>query len=159
MTFRSLGAALTSVVLGVCLAGCPGQQTDNQLTQHLTIQAIQSGGGFVGFTGTSFSQGIPAGKQVHLLSAKVASSSGEFSWMTSLVGTPTLSDAPVLVQKASFAGAASPTDLDVAYTGDLRQFYPDQDVRVYWVLQFAGAQAQSYPDGVTLTFTYELEIK
>jgi hypothetical protein len=162
-SFRSPKALLTSigtvVALTTSLAACPGEQTINKVSQTLTIQQVEAGGGFTGFTGTSFSPAIPSGKKVTLLSATLTSSSGEFSWITSLVGTPTMSDAPILVEKTSFAGATSPTDLTVGYTGDLMPFYPTQDVRVYWTLQFAPTLTQSYPNGVQLTFSYELQIE
>jgi hypothetical protein len=45
-------------------------------------------------------------------------------------------------------------------TGNLLPLFPDpQDIKIYWVLQFASSPAQSYPDGVTVTFDYELQIE
>jgi len=160
-SFSRLGSGPMSValvVLATALTGCPGRTADNQVTQHMTIQPSPAGY-YVGYSGTTFSQTIPSGKQVHLLSATITSSSGEFSWASSLTGTGGDSaGAPVIVSKASFAGAQGTTDLDVVDTGDLLPLFPTQDFKVYWLIDFAGMQAQSYPNGVDLTVTYELEI-
>ncbi len=161
MTSRLLGLGLAGVTFICCLAGCPGEQTINQVSQHMDIQQVLPGGTYIGYTGTSFSESIPAGKQVHLLSATVASSSGEFSWATSLVGSASQSEgAQIIVQKQSFSGDKSPTDLDIVDTGDLLPLFgTSQDIKIYWILQFSDNPAQSYPNGVTLTFSYQLEIK
>ncbi len=160
---RSAGAAFASLLVAACavacLTGCPGEQTINHLSQTLTINPIQSGGQFIGYTRTTFSPGIPAGKHVHLLSATVTSSSGEFSWVSSMVATAEMSDAPILLEKTSFTGATSPADLDVVYTGDLVPFSSDNSITIYWTLDYAASQARSYPNGVELTFDYEAEIK
>jgi hypothetical protein len=162
MTSRFLGLGLAGVTCIACLAGCPGEQTINQISQHLDIQQVLPGGTYIGYSGTSFSQSIPAGKEVHLLSATISSSSGEFSWASSLVGSASQSEgAQVIVQKSSFEGASSPTDLDVVDTGNLVPLFQsgDTSIRVYWILQFSDSPAQSYPNGVTVTFNYEFEIK
>jgi hypothetical protein len=160
MTSRILGAGLACIPLLCCLAGCPGEQTINQVAEHVTINPVIPGGTYIGYSGTTFGQSIPSGKKVHLLSATVTSSSGEFSWANSLVGTAAQTEgAQIIVEKTSFSGATSPTDLDVVDTGDLLPLYPTQDFRIYWVLQFSDSPAQSYPDGVTLTFNYQLQIE
>lgn len=161
MTFtaRVLGVGLGLSVLVATAAGCPGIQTVNTVQQHLNIQVIP-GGSYSGYSGTSFSESIPSSKKVTLLSATLSSDSGEFSWAKSLVGTAGDSESsPVLLEKTSFAGATSPTDLDVAYTGDLLPLYPTQDFRVYWAIQFASDPAQSYPNGVnaTVSLTFQIE--
>jgi hypothetical protein len=119
------------------------------------------GGTYIGYSGTSFSQSIPAGKEVHLLSATISSSTGEFSWASSLVGSASQSEgAQVIVQKSSFEGASGTTDLDVVDTGNLVPLFQDgSSIRVYWILQFSDSPAQSYPNGVTVTFDYQFEIK
>jgi hypothetical protein len=161
MTSRFLGVGLGLATLIACLGGCPGEQTINTITEHLDINPVIPGGTFIGYSGTSFSQGIPAGKQVHLLSATISSSSGEFSWADSLVGTAGMTEgSQIILQKTSFSGAKNPTDLDVVDTSNLVPLMSSsQDVRIYWDLQFADSPAQSYPNGVTVTFTYQLEIK
>jgi hypothetical protein len=161
MTSRLLGIGLACFGSIACLAGCPGQQTLNKVSEHLTISDVIPGGTFIGYSGTSFSQAIPSNKKVTLLSATITSSSGEFSWAQSLVGTASQTEgSPIILQKASFSGASSPTDMDVVDTGNLLPLFPDpQDIRIYWVLQFASSPAQSYPDGVTVTFDYELQIE
>jgi len=76
MTSRIFGIGLALVCLLCCLPGCPGEQTINHYSEHLTIDPVIPGGTFLGFTDTSFSQAIPAGKKVTLLSATMTSSSG-----------------------------------------------------------------------------------
>jgi hypothetical protein len=135
--------ALVIAILAGALLGCPGRTTTNQVSQHVTV-----------------SQTIPTNKTVHLLSATVTSSTGEFTWATSLTGTAgDGADAPVVVSKTSFAGAAGTTDLDVVDTGDLLPLFPTQDFKVYWLIDFAGTLTQSYPNGIDLTVTYELDIE
>jgi hypothetical protein len=146
-------------ILAGTLLGCPGRTTTNQVSQSVTVQPLPSGY-FAGFSGTTFSQTIPSNKQVHLLSATITSSSGEFTWASSLTGTAGDGpDAPVVVSKTSFAGAGATTDLDVVDTGDLLPLFPTQDFKVYWLIDFAGTLTQSYPNGIDLTVTYELDIE
>lgn len=152
-------SALALPVLAAALLGCPGRTTTNQVTQTLNVQPL-AGGYYVGYSGTTFSQTIPSGKQVHLLSATLASSTGEFSWASSLTGTAgDAAGAPVILSETSFAGAQGPVDLDVVDTGDLLPLFPSQDFKVYWLIDFTDTLAQSYPNGVQLTFTYELDIE
>jgi hypothetical protein len=161
MRSHFLGTAVGLGVLLSCLAGCPGEQTINHLTEHLTLSELPVGGTFTGYTDTQFSQGVPAGKQVHLLSATLSSSSNEFSWATSLVGSSADNESgTIIIEKTSFSGAKSPADLDVVDTGDLLKLFPNtQNFRVYWAIQFSDHPAMSYPNGITLTFDYEVEIK
>ncbi len=150
-------------VLAALLAvatGCPGRTNIFQASQHLTLQPVIAGGYFNGFTGTSWSQGIPAGKQVHLLSLTMSSSTGEFSWAGSLVGAADQSMSQVIVEKQSFAGAKGTTDIDVVDTGDLHKLFPEgNSFKLYWAFDYAPEIAQQYPDGVTVTFTYTIEIE
>ena len=161
MTSRILGIGLALACLLCCLPGCPGEQTVNHVSEHLTIDPVIPGGTFIGYSGTSFSQAIPSGKKVTLLSATITSSSGEFSWASSLVGTASQTEGSQnIVEKTSFAPGTSPADLDIVDTGNLLPLFPDtQDFKIYWVLQFAPSPAQSYPNGVTVTFDYELQIE
>lgn len=139
--------------------GCPGRTNVFQGTQHLTISPIVPGGYFDGYTGTSFSQSIDPTKQVHLLGLTVSSSTGEFSWAGSLTGAADDTMTKVIVNKPSFAGAKGTTDLDIVDTGDLRSLFPEgNSFRIYWAFQYAPTIAQQYPNGVTLTFTYTIEI-
>jgi hypothetical protein len=156
---RSLAMPVALSILAGALLGCPGRTTTNQVSQTLNVQPL-AGGYYMGFSGTTFSQSIPSGKQVHLLSATITSSSGDFSWASSLTGTGgDTTQAPVIVSKASFDGAGSTTDLDVVDTGDLLPLFPDQDFKVYWLINFTSALTQSYPNGVELTLTYELDVE
>lgn len=143
----------------LALAGCPGRTTTNQMTQHITLTPAASGY-YVGYSGTTFSQQIPTNKQVHLLSVTLTSSTGEFTWAASLVGSAgQTAGGPVLVSKTSFAGAGASTDLDVVDTGDLLPLYPTQDFAMYWQIDFAPELAQSYPDGIDVTVHYVLDIE
>jgi hypothetical protein len=161
MSSRILGVGFALLGLICCLPACPGQQTVNHVSEHLTIDPVIPGGTFIGYSGTSFSQGIPSGKKVTLLSAKLTSSSGEFSWASSLVGTAKQTEgSQIIVEKKSFSPGTSPTDLDIVDKGDLLPLFPDtQDFKIYWYLQFADHPSQSYPSGVTVTFDYELQIE
>jgi hypothetical protein len=160
MMSRIPGIALALGLLLCCLPGCPGEQTINQISEHITINPVIPGGTFIGYSGTTFSQSIPSNKKVSLLSATVTSSSGEFSWVDSLIGSSGQTEgSQVIIDKTSFAGDSSPTDMTIVDTGDLLPLYPDQDFRIYWTLQFSSDPAQSYPDGVTLTFNYQLQIE
>jgi hypothetical protein len=155
---RPLAGAFAFSLIAVLVSGCPGQTTVNQFTQHLDVNPILAGGTFTGYTGTTFGETIPSNKKVTLLSAAMTSSTGEFSFISSMTGTATQSGGEMLMSKASFSGAANPTDLDVVDTGDLLPLYPDQDFRVYWTVQLSPTLAQAYPNGATLTFTYSIEI-
>jgi len=140
--------------------GCPGRTNIVQATQHLSISPVVAGGYYDGYTGTTFSEGIPTGKQVHLLGLTVSSSTGEFSWAGSLTGAANQTMSEVIVDKPSFAGAKGTTDLDIVDTGDLRSLFPEgNSFRVYWAFNYAPTLAQQYPNGVTVTFTYTIEIE
>lgn len=140
--------------------GCPGRTNIFQASQHLTLQPVIAGGYFNGFTGTSWSEGIPAGKKVHLLSLTMSSSTGEFSWAGSLVGAANESMSEVIVEKQSFVGAKGTTDIDVVDTGDLHQLFPEgNSFKLYWAFDYAPQLQQQYPNGVTVTFTYTIEIE
>jgi hypothetical protein len=160
--FASVGAAArlaAAPLLAVALSGCPGRTTTNQMSQHITLTPAASGY-YLGYSGTTFSQQIPSNKQVHLLSATLTSSTGEFSWASSLVGSAgQTAGGPVILSKDSFAGTGATTDLDIVDTGDLLPLYPTQDFAMYWQIDFASALAQSYPDGIELTVNYVLDIE
>jgi hypothetical protein len=154
---------LRLLLLAVLLAvgtGCPGLTNVIQATQHLTISPIVAGGYFDGYTGTTFSEGIDRSKKVHLLGLTVSSSTGEFSWVSSVKGAANDTMTEVIVDKPSFAGAKGTTDLDVVDTGDLRSLFPEgNSFRLYWAVNYAPTLAQQYPNGVTVTFTYTIEIE
>ncbi|HTQ43647.1 MAG TPA: hypothetical protein VMI75_12880 [Polyangiaceae bacterium] len=140
--------------------GCPGRTNIIQATQHLSISPIVAGGSFDGYTGTTFSEGIPTGKKVHLLGLTVSSSTGEFSWAGSLTGAANDAMTEVIVNKPSFAGVKGTTDLDIVDTGDLRSLFPEgNSFRLYWDFNYASTLAQQYPNGITVTFTYTIEIE
>jgi hypothetical protein len=141
--------------------GCPGRTNVIQATQHLTISPIVAGGYFDGYTGTTFSQGIDPNKKVRLLALTVSSSTGEFSWVGSVTGAANNTMTEVIVDKSSFAGVKGTTDLDIVDTGDLRSLFPAEgnSFRLYWAVNYAPTLAQQYPDGVTVTFTYTIEIE
>ncbi|HEX8791647.1 MAG TPA: hypothetical protein VF765_11905 [Polyangiaceae bacterium] len=154
---------LRLIVLAALIAlftGCPGRTNILQASQHLTLQPVIAGGYFQGFTGTSWSEGIPPDKKVHLLSLTMTSSTGEFSWAGSLEGAADESMSKVIVEKQSFAGAKGTTDIDVVDTGDLHALFPQgNSFKLYWVFDYAPTLAQQYPNGVTVTFTYTIEIE
>jgi hypothetical protein len=140
--------------------GCPGRTNIIQATQHLSISPIVAGGSYDGYTGTTFSEGIDPSKKVHLLGLTVSSSTGEFSWAGSLTGAANETMSQVIVNKPSFAGAKGTTDLNIVDTGDLRSLFPEgNSFRVYWAFDYASTLAQQYPNGVTVTFTYTIEIE
>ena len=158
---RTVVTSLALLVLASTLLGCPGQKEVNEVDQHATLTPTPAGY-WVGYTSTKFSQSIPAGKHVYLLSATLTSSSGEFTWASSMTGTAGQGDgATVVLQKTSFADATTggTTSLDVVDTGDLLPLYPTQDFRVDWVIEYSPSLAQAYPNGLDLTFTYQLDIK
>ena len=154
---------LRLIVLAALIAlatGCPGRTNILQASQHLTLQPVIAGGYFDGFTGTSWSEGIPPDKKVHLLSLTMTSSTGEFSWAGSLVGAADQSMSQVIVEKQSFVGAKGTTDIDVVDTGDLHKLFPQgNSFKLYWAFNYAPEIAQQYPNGVTVTFTYTIEIE
>lgn len=140
--------------------GCPGRTNIVQATQHLTITPIIPGGYFNGYTGTSWSQSIDSSKKVHLLGLTVSSSTGEFSWAGSVEGAANDTMTEVIVDKSSFAGAKGTVDLDVVDTGDLRSLFPEgNSFKLYWAWNYAPEILQQYPDGVTVTLTYTIEIE
>ena len=56
-------------------------------------------------------------------------------------------------------GLTGPATLDIVDTGDLRPlFVDDHTVRLNWNAQFVSAVERSYPDGVTVTVSYTLEM-
>jgi hypothetical protein len=148
-----------AVLLAVA-TGCPGRTNVIQATQHLTLSPVIPGGYFDGYTGTSFSGSIDPSKQVHLLGLSVSSSTGDFSWAGSLTGAANNTMTEVIVNKPSFAGATGTTQLDIVDTGDLRSLFPQgNSFRVYWAFQYAPTIAQQYPNGVTVTFNYTIEVE
>ena len=156
---RAACALLALPLLVAALAGCPGRTTTNDVTQHVTFTPIP-GGYYVGYSGTTFSQSIPTDKHVHLLSATLTSSTGEFSWASSMSGSAgQTAGGPLIVSKASFAGAGATTELDIDDKDDLLPLYPTQDFAIYWQIDFAAELAQAYPNGIDLTVTYELDVE
>jgi hypothetical protein len=146
-------------LLAVTLLGCPGRTTTNQMTQHISLTPLPAGW-YAGYSGTTFSQKIPSDKHVHLLSATLTSSTGEFSWASSLVGSAgQAAGGPVIVSKASFAGAGATTDLEIDDTDDLLPLYPTQDFAMYWQIDFSAELAQAYPNGIEVTVNYVLDIE
>jgi hypothetical protein len=142
--------------------GCPGRMNVIQVTEHMVIgqSDMIAGGYYDGYSGTSFSPGIPSNKKVRLLGLKASSSSGEFSWVDSVTGAADNAMTEVVVDKSSFAGASGTTELDVVDTGDLRGLMPDSNsFKLYWALNYAPSFTQAYPDGVTVTLTYTIEIE
>jgi hypothetical protein len=140
--------------------GCPGRTNIFQATQHLTLKPVIPGGYFNGYTGTSFSESIDPHKKVRLLGLSISSSSGEFSWAGSVRGAANDTMTEVIVDKPSFAGAKGTTDLDIVDTGDLRRLFPSgNSFKLYWAFNYAPEPAQQYPDGVTVTFTYTIELE
>jgi hypothetical protein len=151
----TLAALLPLVPL---LAGCPGRTNVFQGTQHLTLEPTAAGN-FWGYTFTNFSESIDASKKVHLLDLSVSSSSGEFSWASSVTGAASPDMSEIIVTKSSFAGVGGSTAFDIVDTGDLRPLFPqDNSFRLYWTVDFAPTLAQSYPEGVVLTLNYTIEI-
>jgi hypothetical protein len=155
LRLRTLVALLPLVPF---VAGCPGRTNVVHGTQHLTLEPT-AGGNFSGYTGTTWSESIDASKKVHLLDLSVSSSSGEFSWASSATGSATPDMTQVLVTKPSFAGVGGSTSFDIVDTGDLRSLFPDANsFRMYWALEFAPTLTQPYPQGVTVTLDYTLEV-
>jgi hypothetical protein len=159
MLRRARSAAPLALLLAA-IAGCPGRQNINTVTQHLDIQVIP-GDSYSGYTGTTFGEAIDKGKKIYLREASVTSSSGEFSWASSMTGTsPPDTGSKLLISRVSFEGAKATADLQVDDTTDLHSLYPDgQNFRVYWAWDFTTNPAQSYPNGITLTFSYTIDIE
>ena len=158
---RPIVTTLALAFLAGALVGCPGLKTVNEVDQHVSLQPT-AGGYWLGYTSTKFSQTIPSNKTVHLLSATLTSSTGEFSWATSLTGAAGQTEgSTVIMSKSSFADAQTQatTNLDVVDTGDLLPLFPTQDFRLYWLIEYSPSLAQAYPNGIDLTFSYQLEIK
>jgi hypothetical protein len=149
-------------LLLAAVAGCPGRTNIVQVTQHLQIQPV-AGDSYAGYTGTTFGQAIGTGKKIYLRDAQLESSSGEFTWAASMTGSSAPSGtegAVLLLSRASFAGASGTADLTVNDTDDIHPLYPDgQNFRVYWAWDYATALTQSYPNGITLTFTYTIDLE
>jgi hypothetical protein len=159
MLRRARSAVPLALVLAA-VAGCPGRTNINEVTQHLQVQVVP-GDVYAGYTGTTFGAAIDPGKKIYLRAASVTSSSGEFSWISSMTGTsPPDTGAHLLISRASFQGAAATADLDVDDTQDLHELYPDgKNFRVYWQWDFTPNPAQSYPNGLTLTFSYTIDVE
>jgi hypothetical protein len=160
MLRRARSAAPLALLL-VAVAGCPGRTNINEVTQHLQVQVVP-GDSYTGYTGTTFGAAIDPGKKIYLRAASVTSSSGEFSWITALTGSsPPDTGSELIVSRASFEGVTGGTaDLTVDDTKDLHPFYPDgQNFRVYWAWIFPPNPAQTYPNGVTLTFSYTIDVE
>jgi hypothetical protein len=151
----------SSILLGMGLAlaaaSCGGRTNQYSGTQHLTIASVAPGGSWSGYSQTTFQDSIPSDKTVHLLSVTFTSSSGEFSWLSSTAGsTPS---GQQIVSLASMQGITGVANLDVDFLGDLRPlFVDDHTVRMNWDEQFAQEIAQRYPNGLTITVSYTLEI-
>jgi hypothetical protein len=140
--------------------GCFGRTNMVSATQHLTIAPVTAGGFYSGWSGTTFSQSIPANKQVRLVSVTATSSTGEFTWASSLKGAAQPDMSELIVAKSSFEGAKGTTDIDVVDTGDLRSLFPDgNSFRLYWEFEYAPTLTQAYPDGVTVAVTYTIEVE
>jgi hypothetical protein len=143
----------------VASAGC-GRTNEYQGTQHLTIQP--AAGCFTGYSQTNFGDSIDPTVSVHLLQVSLTSSSGEFSWASSVTGSaPATGTAagPMLVSRTSFLDAQNPTDLDIDDSGDIRPLFPDEHTfRITWAFACAPTLTQAYPQGVTVTVAYTLEL-
>jgi hypothetical protein len=140
-------------------SGCFGRTNVLSTTQHISLPALMAGGGYTGYTGTSFSPSIDSTKQVHLVGVTVSASSGDFSWASSMTGTAQPDGTRVLVSKSDFGEAPGTTSLDVVDKSDLRTLFTDgSSFRVYWNIAYAPTLAQQYPDGITVTVTYTVEV-
>ncbi len=158
LRFRRLAGLLPPVALVALIAGCPGRTDVLQTSQHLTLQP-SPGGTFNGYTGTSFDHSIDQSKRVHLLDLTMSSSTGEFSWASSVTGSASSDMSEVIVTKSSLESATGTTSFDIVDTGDLRSLFPSgNSFRIYWSVAFASAFAQAYPDGVVVTLNYTIEI-
>ena len=158
---RRAVSCLPVTLLPLAVAGCPGRTNIVTVTQHLQIQPV-AGDTYSGYTGTTFGEAVDPGKKIYLRDAKLTSSSGEFSWISSMSGTAENDGGTKeLISKGSFADAKGGTvELDIDDKGDLHSLYPDgQNFRVYWDWAFTTSPAQSYPNGIELTFTYTLDIE
>jgi hypothetical protein len=140
-------------------SGCFGRTNVGSTTQHISLPPLMAGGGYTGYTGTSFSPSIDATKQVHLVGVTVSASSGDFSWASSMTGSAEPGQTRVLVSKSDFGEAEGTTALDVIDKSDLRSLFTDgSSFRVYWSILYAQTLAQQYPDGITITVTYTVEV-
>jgi hypothetical protein len=149
----------TALALLLALSyGCGGRTNVLSTTQHITVAPV-AGGSYTGYDTTTFSQSLPPNTPVHLLGVTASSSTGEFSWVSSLKVTAPDNPDVTIISKASFAEAQGSTDLDVVDTGDLRSLFPTgNSFRLDWFVAYASALAQPYPDGVTITVTYSFRL-
>jgi hypothetical protein len=157
---RRAASTLPLALLVAAVAGCPGRTNIVSVTQHLSVQPVP-GDSFAGYTSTTFGESIDSGKKIYLRDATVTSSSGEFSWLGSMSATtPADQGGTLVLSRASFAGTSATADLDINYKGDLHPFYPDgQHFVIDWAWDFTDSFAQSYPNGLTLTFNYTLDVE
>jgi hypothetical protein len=158
---RTLMRAILGCVLPIGLAlssvSCGGITNQLSGTQHLTFVSVVPGGSWSGYSQTTFQDTIPTDKTVHLLNVTFTSSTGEFSWLASTVGTAP--SGQQVVSLSSMEGITGPATLNIVDTGDLRPlFVDDHTVRLNWNAQFPSAVERSYPDGVTVTVSYTLEM-
>jgi len=147
---------LLAMGLAVGASACGGMTNQFSGTEHLTIASVVPGGTWSGYSETTFQDSIPAGKTVHLTSVTLTSSSGEFSWLSSTVGST-----PSGVQVVSLSAMekiTGPATLNIDFTGDLRADLVDaHTVRINWNEQFA-ENVKEYPDGLTVTVSYTIEL-
>ncbi len=152
-------SALLLAALLALSPGCLGRLDTFSTTQQVMVSPITPGGYYTNWSQTTFSQSIDPGKQVHLVGVTLSSSTGEFSWLSSFEGAADVDLTQVIVRKTSFADAGGTTSLDVVDTGNLRSLFPTgNSFRLYWYVVFAPTLAQAYPDGVTVTVTYTIEV-
>jgi hypothetical protein len=136
---------------------CNGRTNQLTETQHLTLTTIEAGTTVTGFTQTTFEDSIDASEVVNLLDVSIASSTDEFSWLASVTGAAP--SGQLVVSRSPMNDTESPVSLTVVDTGNVRPLFVDEHtVRLNWVTQIASTLSQSYPDGVTITITYTLQL-
>jgi hypothetical protein len=139
-------------------SGCPGRTDHYQGTQHLMVSPVVPGGSFEDYTETTFSDAIPASKQVYLLDVSVKVSSGEFSWISNVTGSAP--GGQPLVSKPSFDGAVNPTQLQILQSGNVRPLFPDEHTfRINWVGDYSPSPEPTDLNGVELEIDYTLLIE
>jgi hypothetical protein len=159
---RAVGKRLVAWVVacgcGAAVTSCGGMTDVYTGTQHLQIPAIGAGGTWTGWSETTFEESIPQGKSVHLLGVTLTSSTGDFSWLASASGS-TPSGQPI-ASLGSMESITGPAYMNVEYDGNLVPLMVDPNtIRMNWSEQFAPTLAQSYPDGITVTVTYSIELQ
>lgn len=152
------GVGLGLLALAMATAGCGGLTNQYTGTQHLTIQSVIPGGSWTGYSETTFQDSLPSGKSVHLLDVTLTSSTGEFSWLDSSSGTAP--SGQQIVSLSPMEGITGTANLNVDYTGDLRPLMVDSHtVKMNWDEQFAPTVTHSYPNGITVTVSYTIELE